>query len=59
MCEKRVPDHLLACRYHWHQLPKDLQAAIYDAYEVGQSAATLSPAYEEAYAAAVAFWDSR
>ena len=35
-CEVAVPPRLLMCRRHWQMVPRNLQAAVYDAYVPGQ-----------------------
>lgn len=55
-CEFYVPDHQLACRGHWFQLPKGLRNTIYDEYEPGQTAVTMTDGYRAALTAAEAVW---
>lgn len=55
-CNKRIPDHLLACRPHWFQLSYPVRKAIWDNYTPGQSMATTSPAYMVALRAAETEW---
>lgn len=55
-CSERIPDHQLACRGHWYQLPKAIREAVWDAYLPGQSAATMSPSYRRALKDATDFW---
>ena len=31
-CNRRVPNYLLACPYHWGKVPPDVQGAVYAAY---------------------------
>lgn len=58
-CEVYVRDDTLACRKHWFQLPKALRQRIWDEYEFGQSAATMSEGYRECLTAADVAWAER
>lgn len=55
-CDVRLPDSLLACRSHWYQLPPPLRRRIMAEYRQGQTALTMSPAYEQALSDAMDFW---
>jgi len=38
-CPQWVPNHLLMCGRHWRLVPRELQAAVYRAYDAGPEAA--------------------
>lgn len=38
-CERQVPPAMWGCRPHWFMLPKDIQTAIWRAYQPGQEVA--------------------
>lgn len=56
-CELFVPDTTLACRRHWFQLPKVIRDWIWEEYQPGQSAATMTDGYVEALAEARSAWE--
>lgn len=51
-CDKSVPSHILMCKKHWSQVPRDLQREVYRTYARGMGVA--SEEYAEARSAAVA-----
>jgi len=53
-CDVEIPDDRLMCNRHWRKVPHDIQRAVWASYRPGQSAATASPAYMDAYEKAVA-----
>ena len=56
-CPVKLPDHLLMCRPHWYQTPRDLRDAVWDAYQNG--AGIGSDELAEAQLAAIAAVESR
>lgn len=55
-CNRRVPDHMLACREHWSELPGALRDRIWANYLPGQDVTTATPAYLEALTECIEFW---
>jgi len=53
-CSKRVPHDMLACRRHYHELPKALKRELYRAWDGGDGAG--SPEHDAAMQACVEFW---
>jgi hypothetical protein len=55
-CEKRVPQHMLACRRHYHELPKVLRGKLYQAWDGGLGYG--SEEHREAIRECRAFWET-
>lgn len=47
-CRKNVPDHMLACRVHWWQLPAPLRARINEEYRLAGESLELRVLHQEA-----------
>jgi hypothetical protein len=50
-CPARVADHMLMCRPHWYQVPRDLRNDVWAAWDNGMGAGT--PEHNEAIIAAI------
>jgi hypothetical protein len=59
-CKLQVAAAKWGCKSHWEALPKDIRAAIWDAYEIGQEddPNLVSEAYIEASKRALAWIDT-
>lgn len=53
-CKRAVDARYLMCGVHWRMVPLAIQRRVHDAYVPGQSAGTVSTAWEQAADAAVA-----
>ncbi len=38
-CNQQIPQHMLACKRHWFEVPKPLRDAIWQTYRSGDKAA--------------------
>jgi hypothetical protein len=55
-CTKRVPHHMLACRRHYHDLPKVLRNRLYAAWDGGDGQG--SDAHRAAIQECRAYWEA-
>ncbi len=55
-CFSVVGSHLLACRRHWHALPKEIRYRIWRHYVPAQTIKTALPGYLEALHDAMDYW---
>jgi hypothetical protein len=50
-CKRQVPQHMLMCRNHWYQVPRDLRSDVWNAWQDGAGAGTIE--HTEAILAAI------